>query len=267
MKRTDPESSASPFDSPSFLDCLKSLGYWEPASFTGSVSGSAAPVPHATTVLAVRYKGGVVMAGDRQASEGYQVSSRAISKVIPVDRFSCVAIAGAAGPAIDMARLFRVEIEHYEKLEGVMLTTDGKANKLAQMVREALPMAMQGLVVVPLFAGYDAGRGAGRIYKYDPAGGRYEEDAYHANGSGGLFARNALKMLWKEGMTRAQAIEAALRALYEAADEDLGTGGPDFVREIYPSVFTMDREGTSELPPAEVARYYRDLVDSLKRKD
>ncbi|EQD24578.1 MAG: hypothetical protein D084_Lepto4C00408G0003 [Leptospirillum sp. Group IV 'UBA BS'] len=256
-----------PFDSPSFLDCLRSSGYWDQSPLPGGHSPGIGSLPHATTVLAVRYAGGVVMAGDRQASEGYQVSSRAISKVIPVDRFSCVAIAGAAGPAIDMARLFRVEIEHYEKLEGVMLTTDGKANKLAQMVREALPMAMQGLVVVPLFAGYDVGRGAGRIYKYDPAGGRYEEDAYHANGSGGLFARNALKMLWKEGLDRNRAIEAALRALYEAADEDLGTGGPDFVREIYPSVFTMDREGTIELPAAEVALYYRNLVDSLKRKD
>ena len=267
MKKNLPAAFAAPFESPSFLDCLKAVGYFGPSVLPPPPSRELDRIPHATTVMAVRYAGGVVMAGDRQASEGYQVSSRAISKVIPVDRYSCVAIAGAAGPAIDMARLFRVEIEHYEKLEGVMLTTDGKANKLAQMVREALPMAMQGLVVVPLFAGYDLVRGAGRIYKYDPAGGRYEEDAYHANGSGGLFARNALKMLWKEGFSRTQAIDAALRALYEAADEDLGTGGPDFVREIYPSVFTMDREGTTELPQAEVASYYRNLVDTLKRKD
>ncbi len=267
MNRIPPVPFAQPFDSSSFLDCLKASGYTGP-----SLQGTGAPqfaerLPHATTVLAVRYAGGVVMAGDRQASEGYQVSSRAISKVIPVDRFSCVAIAGAAGPAIEMARLFRVEIEHYEKLEGVMLTTEGKANKLAQMVREALPMAMQGLVVVPLFAGYDQARGAGRIYKYDPAGGRYEEEAYHANGSGGLFAKNALKMLWRENFTRTEAIEAALRALYEAADEDLGTGGPDFVREIFPTVFTMDREGTVELPQDEVSRYYRTFIDALKRKD
>jgi proteasome beta subunit len=206
------------------------------------------------------------MAGDRQASEGYQVASRNIAKVIPVDRHSCVSIAGAAGPAMDLARLFRVEIEHYEKLEGVMLTTDGKANKLAQMVREALPMAMQGLVVVPLFAGFDPGKGTGRIYKYDPAGGRYEEDAYYANGSGGLFARNTLKMLYREEMTQTEAVEAALRALYEAADEDLGTGGPDFVREIYPTVFTMDSGGTRELSPVDVARYYRTFIDTLKRK-
>ena len=267
MNRIPPVPFAQPFDQPSFLDCLKASGYWGSPPPPGSATPLGDRLPHATTVLAVRYDGGVVMAGDRQASEGYQVSSRAISKVIPVDRFSCVAIAGAAGPAIEMARLFRVEIEHYEKLEGVLLTTDGKANKLAQMVREALPMAMQGLVVVPLFAGFDAARGTGRIYKYDPAGGRYEEDSYHANGSGGLFARNTLKMLYKEGMTRTGAVEAALRALYEAADEDLGTGGPDFVREIYPTVFTMDHDGVVELPKDEVARYYRTFIDGLKRKD
>lgn len=266
MHNTFVSPFSQPFGQSSFLECLRSTGYFDGAGLPRT-SPSADQVPHATTVLAVRFGGGVVMAGDRQASEGYQVASRNITKVIPVDRHSCVSIAGAAGPAMELARLFRVEIEHYEKLEGVMLTTDGKANKLAQMVREALPMAMQGLVVVPLFAGFDPDRGAGRIYKYDPAGGRYEEDSYYANGSGGLFARNALKVLYKESMSRTEAIEAALRALYEAADEDLGTGGPDFVREIYPTVFTMEREGTRELPPGDVAQYYRTLIDTLTRKD
>ena len=255
-----------PFDSSSFIECLRASGRL-PAALSLD-SASIGGVPHATTVLALRYDGGVVMAGDRQASEGYQVASRAISKVLPVDRFSCVAIAGAAGPAIEMARLFRVEIEHYEKLEGVMLSTAGKANKLAQMVREALPMAMQGLVVVPLFAAYDPEARRGRIYKYDPAGGRYEEETYHANGSGGLFARNALKGLYRrEGMTRDEAVEAALRALYEAADEDLGTGGPDFIREIYPTVFTMEADGVRETPQDDVATYYRAFVAGLRKKE
>ena len=267
MQSLPDSPSFSPFAPSSFLECLRANGYpgfGGPASPTASL---AAHLPHATTVLAVRFEGGVVMAGDRQASEGYQVASRTISKVIPVDRHSCVAIAGAAGPAVELARLFRVEIEHYEKLEGVTLTTDGKANKLAQMVREALPMAMQGFVVVPLFAGYDPTKGEGRIYKYDPAGGRYEEDAYCANGSGGLFARNALKMLYRDRMSKEEAIELALRAIYEAADEDLGTGGPDFVREIFPTVFTMDRDGIRDLPPGDVSNYYRTLIDTLSRKE
>lgn len=267
MQNTPGSPFSQPFAQSSFIECLRSSGYFASSGGSSLPGSPVEQIPHATTVLAVRYSGGVVMAGDRQASEGYQVASRNIVKVIPVDRYSCVSIAGAAGPAMELARLFRVEIEHYEKLEGVMLTTDGKANKLAQMVREALPMAMQGLVVVPLFAGFDPGKEVGRIYKYDPAGGRYEEDSYYANGSGGLFARNALKMLFRERMTRTQAIESALRALYEAADEDLGTGGPDFLREIYPTVFTMDSEGTRELPPEDVARYYRSIIDTLKRKE
>lgn len=254
------------FDSSSFLDCLRASGRFS-SSPPPPGPALAGALPHATTILALRYDRGVVMAGDRQASEGYQVASRAISKVLPVDRYSCVAIAGAAGPALEMARLFRVEIEHYEKLEGVMLTTAGKANKLGHMVREALPMAMQGLVVVPLFAGYDPDAGRGRIYKYDPAGGRYEEEAYHANGSGGLFARNALKMLYREGMDRDEAVKAALRALYEAADEDLGTGGPDFVREIYPTVFTMEADGVLERTQGDVAAYYRTFVEGLRKKE
>ena len=254
-----------PFDSSSFVEVLRASGRL-PAALSLEVP-AIGTLPHATTVLALRYEGGVVMAGDRQASEGYQVASRAISKVLPVDRSSCVAIAGAAGPALEMARLFRVEIEHYEKLEGVMLSTAGKANKLAQMVREALPMAMQGLVVVPLFAAYDPESRRGRIYKYDPAGGRYEEESYHANGSGGLFARNALKMLYREGLSRDEAVEAALRALYEAADEDLGTGGPDFVREIYPTVFTMDADGVREQTQDDVAAYYRAFVAGLRKKE
>jgi proteasome beta subunit len=232
-----------------------------PAGSPGSV-----PVWHGTTVLAMTFRSGVIMAADRQASEGYQVADRAIQKIFPVDRVSAVAIAGAAGPAIEMSRLFRVEIEHYEKLEGVALSLLGKANKLGQMVREHLPLALQGLVVVPLYAGFDDRTGQGRIFKYDAAGGRYEEDEYHANGSGGLFARNVLKMLYHPGMEEAEGILISLRALYEAADDDLGTGGPDFVRGIFPLVYVIDAEGVREIPAEEVARTLKGIGESLRRR-
>lgn len=225
------------------------------------------PVWHGTTVLALRTASGVIMAADRQASEGYQVADRAIHKIFPVDRGSAVAIAGAAGPAIEMARLFRVEIEHYEKLEGVSLSLLGKSNKLGQMVREHLPLAMQGLVVVPLYAGFDDRSGEGRIFKYDAVGGRYEEEEYHANGSGGLFARNVLKMSYRPGLAEEEGVQIALRALYEAADEDLGTGGPDFVRGIYPTVYSLTRAGVEGIPTDRVSRILREISDSLRRRE
>src|SRR5262245_50737059 len=132
-------------------------------------------VPTGTTILALRYADGVIVAGDRQATEGYQVAHRRIEKVYKTDDHSVVAIAGAAGPAIEMARLFQTELEHYEKVEGDGLSLEGKANKLGQMIRMNLPMAMQGLVVVPIFAGYDVRRGEGRVFKYYFTGGRCEE--------------------------------------------------------------------------------------------
>ncbi|MHB1605996.1 MAG: proteasome subunit beta [Leptospirales bacterium] len=241
-------------------------GASHPVSQAGS-SMEGVPVWHGTTVLALRTASGVVMAADRQASEGYQVADRAIHKIFPVDRGSAVAIAGAAGPAIEMARLFRVEIEHYEKLEGVSLTLLGKSNKLGQMVREHLPLAMQGLVVVPLYAGYDDRSGKGRIFKFDAVGGRYEEEEYHANGSGGLFARNVLKMFYRPGLSDDEGVKIALRALYEAADEDLGTGGPDFVRGIFPTVYLLTAEGVLAIPSERVSGILKDISDSLKRQE
>lgn len=234
---------------------------------SGGTSLEGIPVWHGTTVLALRTASGVIMAADRQASEGYQVADRAIHKIFPVDRGSAVAIAGAAGPAIEMARLFRVEIEHYEKLEGVSLSLLGKSNKLGQMVREHLPLAMQGLVVVPLYAGFDDRSGEGRIFKYDAVGGRYEEEEYHANGSGGLFARNVLKMSYRPGLAEEEGVQIALRALYEAADEDLGTGGPDFVRGIYPTVYSLTRAGVEGIPTDRVSRILREISDSLRRRE
>jgi proteasome beta subunit len=209
-------------------------------------------VPTGTTVLALRYADGVIIAGDRQATEGYQVAHRRIEKVYKTDEHSAVAIAGAAGPAIEMARLFQTELEHYEKVEGDGLSLEGKANKLGQMIRMNLPMAMQGLVVVPIFAGYDLRRAEGRIFKYDVTGGRYEETDYAATGSGGKDARSTLKKLYRAGSAREEAIRWAAEALVDAAEEDVGTGGPDFVHGIFPTVKVITRSGFEEVSEAEV---------------
>jgi proteasome beta subunit len=211
------------------------------------------PVPTGTTVLALRYRDGVAIAGDRQATEGYQVASRRIEKVYAADEHSAIAIAGAAGPCLEIARLFQTELAHYEKLEGVRLSLEGKANKLAQMIRGNLPLAMQGLIVIPLFAGYDDKQGEGRIYKYDVAGGRYEEADYYAIGSGGKDARSSMKKLYRPGMTEAEAVRVALEALVDAADEDRGTGGPDFVRRIFPTLKLVARDGIRDVAEERVA--------------
>ncbi len=218
-------------------------------------------VPHATTVVALRFAEGIVMAGDRRATEGHAIAHRAMEKVFPADRYSAVAIAGAAGFAVEMVRLFQVQLEHYEKVEGITLSLEGKANQLAQMVRQHLPLAMQGLAVVPLFAGYDLRRGAGRIFTYDVTGGHYEEADFQATGSGGRDARTTIKLGFREGLSREEAVELAVGALYEAADEDSGTGGPDLVRGIYPLVAVVTSEGYAEVAEAEVSERFGDLID------
>jgi proteasome beta subunit len=216
---------------------------------------------HATTVVALRFADGVVMAGDRRATEGYSIAHRSMEKVFPADRWSAVAIAGAAGPAVEMVRLFQVQLEHYEKVEGVSLSLEGKANQLAQMVRQHLPLAMQGLAVVPLFAGFDLRRGIGRIFTYDVTGGHYEEADFQATGSGGRDARTTIKLGYREAMEQADAVELAVEALYEAADEDAGTGGPDLVRGIYPLVAVVTADGYEQLPEPEVAARFNALID------
>lgn len=223
-----------------------------------------AGVPVGTTVLALKFSGGVVIAGDRQATEGYQVASRRIEKVFAADEHSAVAIAGAAGPCLEMVRLFQTELAHYEKIEGMYLSLEGKANRLAQMVRANLPLAMQGLVVVPIFAGFDLKRGEGRIFKYDVAGGRYEETEYYAIGSGGKDARSSLKKLFRPDVSEAEAIRTGLEALYDAADEDRGTGGPDFVRGIYPTVKLVGRVGAVDVPDERVAALCAVIAETRK---
>jgi proteasome beta subunit len=229
----------------------------------GGAAGDGAPFPvtHATTVVALRYADGVIMAGDRRATAGNIIAHHAMEKVFPADHYSAVAIAGSAGMAIEMVRLFQVQLEHYEKVEGSTLSLEGKANQLAQMVRQHLPMAMQGLAVVPLFAGYDLRRQVGRIYTYDVTGGHYEEADFQATGSGGRDARTTIKLGFKEGLSRADAIELAIEALFEAADEDAGTGGPDLVRGIYPLVAVVDADGYAQVDAAQVADRFLALIE------
>ena len=216
--------------------------------------------PEGTTVLALRYEQGVVVAGDRRATEGFQIAHRSIEKVFAADDMSAVAIAGAAGPAVEMVRLFQTELEHYEKVEGERLTLEGKANKLSQMIRANLPAAMQGLVVVPLFAGFDDRRNQGRIFKYDVTGGRYEEDDYHATGSGGKDARSSLKKRYRAGLSREDAIKVAIEALFDAADEDVGTGGPDLMRGIFPTVSAISSTGIAEVGEEEIRSLFEELI-------
>ncbi|MGA2836215.1 MAG: proteasome subunit beta [Acidimicrobiales bacterium] len=216
---------------------------------------------HGTTVVALRYADGVVMAGDRRATEGHAIAHRAMEKVFPADRYSAVAIAGAAGPAVEMVRLFQTQLEHYEKVEGVVLSLEGKANQLSQMVREHLPMAMQGLAVVPLYAGYDLARRTGRIFTYDITGGHYEESEYNATGSGGRDARTTIKLGYRDALARDDAVELAIQSLYEAADEDSATGGPDLIRGIYPLVATVTAEGFTSVADDEVADRFASLIE------
>jgi proteasome beta subunit len=222
--------------------------------------GAAAQIPHGTTVLASKYDGGVIVAGDRLATQGMQVASRDIKKVFRTDSHSLMAISGAAGPSIEMARILSVELEHYEKIEGEALGLEGKANKLSQMVRQNLPAAMQGLAVIPLFAGFDVRRGEGRLWKFDMTGGHYEETEFEATGSGGLFARESLKQSWHPQLSREDAITASVRALTAAADEDRATGGVDLQRGIFPVVMYASRDGIEEVGSREIETAFREVL-------
>jgi proteasome beta subunit len=221
--------------------------------------GAGAMSPHGTTIVAATFPGGVVVAGDRRATMGNMIAQRDIEKVFAADEFSIIGIAGAAGIAVEMVGLFQVELEHYEKIEGAPLSLVGKANRLATMIRQNLGLALQGLVVVPLFAGWDETTGEGRIFSYDATGGRYEEHAFFSVGSGSVFARGSLKKLYRPDLNPANAAMAVVQALYDAADDDSATGGPDLTRKIYPVVMRATVDGVSRLPDAEVA----DLVNTL----
>ena len=246
----------------SFAALLRSQGLgprWE----AGSLDARIAP-PEATTVLALRYADGVVMAGDRRATAGNLIAHRRVQKVFPADGYSAVAIAGVAGIALELVKLFQTELEHYEKLEGRRLSVGGKANHLAAMVRGQLPMAFQGLVVVPLFCGWDEEEATGRLYSYDVVGGSYEETDYATEGSGGRDARLFLRGAWDPAMAEAAAVDLAVAALVAAAEEDTGTGGPDLRREIYPNVATVSATGYSEVAGERVADAARRALERAR---
>lgn len=251
----------------SFFDLIQVQHHYLLPRFEVSEGGATirtpAP-PHGTTILALKYLDGVIVAADRQATEGYQVASRHIEKVYKADEYSAIAIAGAAGPCIEMVKLFQVELEHYEKLEGEVLALEGKANKLAQMVRQNLPAAFQGLVVIPILAGYDLRKQEGRIFKYDVTGGRYEESAFYATGSGGRDARNTLKKFYRDGMSREEAVRLAIDALLDASEEDVATGGPDLIRGIYPSVKIVAQTGTDDLPEGQIRQMCETLISERR---
>jgi proteasome beta subunit len=216
-------------------------------------AGAALDAPHGTTIVTLTYAGGVVMAGDRRATMGNLIANRDMEKVFATDDYSLVGIAGTAGLAIELVRLFQVELEHYEKIEGTLMSLEGKANRLASMIRGNLGMAMQGLSVVPLFAGFDVDTGVGRIFSYDVTGGCYEEHDHHSVGSGSLFARGALKKLYRRGGTYDEAVRYAVEALYDAADDDSATGGPDVGRRIWPTIGVVDEVGARFVPDDEIA--------------
>lgn len=248
---------------PNFAELLRRSGFHHELKFDGVV-----PVEdyrHGTTCVAIRYANGVLLAGDRRATSGNLISHRSIEKVFPADRHSGVAIAGAAGPAIEMVKLFQLQLEHYEKVEGTSLSLEGKANQLGQMIRDNLPAAMQGLAVVPIFAGFDLNRGVGRLFEYDVTGGRYEETQHASTGSGSLHAGTVVKLGFSGSMTAGDVTDLAISALIEAADEDSATGGPDLVRGIYPVVSLITEDGYLRLDNSELAERTASIIESRRR--
>ena len=255
----------SPGDDPgsSFPTLLHRVGI---TPFANSVPEGELTVPHATTCVAVRYADGVVIAGDRRATSGNLISNRRMEKVAQADRHSAVAIAGAAGPAMEMVKLFQLQLEHYEKVEGQALSLDGKANQLSGLVRSNLPAAMQGMVVVPIFAGYDLRRRQGRLFTYDATGGRYEETELAATGSGSLHAGTVIKVGYRSTMSRDEVLDLVLRALWEAADADSATGGPDALRGIYPVVATVTADGFVRVDDDELRRRYEAIAAEVSSR-
>ncbi|RAJ46304.1 proteasome beta subunit [Kitasatospora sp. SolWspMP-SS2h] len=253
--------------SSSFLDFLDSHAPQLLPGRRALPEGMAVEAPHGTTIVAAVFDGGVVLAGDRRATMGNVIAQRDIEKVFPADEYSAVGIAGTAGLAVEMVRLFQLELEHYEKIEGAVLSFEGKANRLTTMIRSNLAMAMQGLAVVPVFAGYDLDLGRGRIFTYDVTGGRSEERAgFAATGSGSVFARGSMKKLYRDGLTGDEAATLAVQALYDAADDDSATGGPDLARRIFPIVTLITEDGFRRLTEAEVSAIAVSITDRRREQ-
>ncbi|UFU08080.1 proteasome subunit beta [Ruania halotolerans] len=250
-----PDRLPAAFTRPGSASFVEFLGSYAPELLPGGTAAPDATVtsPHATTIVALTYDGGMVMAGDRRATMGSTIAHRQMEKVFAADEYSAVGIAGTAGPAVDLVRLFQLELEHYEKIEGTLLSLEGKANRLGSMVRGNLAMALRGLVALPLFGGYDPRTDAGRIFSYDVAGGRYEETEHHSIGSGSVYAKGSLKKLWRPGLSPAEGVQCVLHALMDAADDDSATGGPDVKRGIYPIVARVGAAGYERVPDHELA--------------
>ncbi|MFJ1754012.1 proteasome subunit beta [Kitasatospora sp. NPDC088134] len=247
--------------SSSFLDFLDSHAPQLLPGRRALPEGLTIEAPHGTTIVAAVFDGGVVIAGDRRATMGNVIAQRDIEKVFPADEYSAIGIAGTAGLAVEMVRLFQLELEHYEKIEGAVLSFEGKANRLTTMIRSNLAMAMQGLAVVPVFAGYDLELGRGRIFTYDVTGGRSEERGFAATGSGSVFARGSMKKLYRDDLTADQAATLAVQALYDAADDDSATGGPDLARKIFPIVSLITEDGFRRLTEDEVSAIAVSITD------
>jgi proteasome beta subunit len=249
--------AGAPFGAnPSFFDLISRTSPDVIRHLRAGGTSSSEGVPHGTTVLGLKFSGGVVMAGDRRATEGYSIADDKMDKVFAADDYSAIAIAGAAGQAVEIVKLFQLELEHYEKITGDRLSLEGKANRLGQMIRGNFPLAVQGLVVVPLFGGFDHGRGEGRIFYYDATGGRWEEEDFHATGSGGRPAKSSLKKRWRPGLSREEALQVGVEALLDASQEDVATGGPDPGRGIWPTVFVVTDDGVGEASRDEVRSAY-----------
>ena len=253
---------------PDLLPGIRGLGTLPGALPGGTLPGGGSAdgnevlknLPHATTIVAAACERGVVIAGDRRSTAGNMIAKRDVEKVFRSDEFSAMGIAGVASVGLEFVRLFQVELEHYEKMEGRSLSLEGKANRLATMIRGNLGGAMQGLAVVPLFAGFDEDTAVGRIFSYDVAGGPYEEHRYHSIGSGSVFAKSSLKKLYRDDMTVNDAVLACVQALYDAADDDSATGGPDLTRRIFPVIATVTADGFRKLSEAESEEYAQQVV-------
>lgn len=221
--------------------------------------GGSLEAPHGTTIVAATFEGGVAIAGDRRATYGNLIASHDIEKVFVTDERSAVGIAGTAGLAVELVKLFVVELEHFEKVEGVRLSTEGKANRLATMLRSQMPMAMQGLAVLPMFVALDEAA-RGRIFTYDVTGGCYEEGHFHSIGSGAMFARGSMKKMWRPGLSEDRAVQVLVEALIDAADDDSATGGPDITRGIWPTCAVIGAGGAEVVPPARIEEVVAEVV-------
>lgn len=247
---------------PNLLELLNKMGL-SPAIHSWSAS---LDVPHGTTCVAIKYPGGVAIAGDRRATRANYIANRDMEKVVQTDLYSAVAISGSVGPAVDMIKLFALQLEHYEKMDGRLLSLEGKANFLASMVKANLPAAMQGFMVDPLFAGYDSQDQSGRIWTYDATGARYEQNEYGVIGSGSTLAGTVIKVNWKSDLTADTSIELACRALWEAADGDSATGGADSLRGIYPIVAVIESDGWKKIADDRLEAIYSSIDQEMKNR-